>query len=428
VSSIADWIAKGRPVQRTAAGVLAPVISAPANLVRTGPNGSDGERPTITRRTPEEPAKMKLLDVVNRALACCAGLPNRDVMAKSAKAYTRTFTRMRHEPVLDPLKDNIARSTFNHRRASLHFGSRRLLMYLTNRCVGAAEREDAPRLQRWARLLDRALNLIEPALALDPPLQPGASTWSLPPSRWSQIKAPRPRRGKHSKKHTLKHLPRNWMDVLWDGVPRDWAYRTQLAVHMTMPSRPEDLASGPRATGWSNGAQIRLRSPHLLEITLAPAKTHKGKYGLPSTTTQWDPALEGGAAAYLAELCTSAGGHIVVAVEKKDAMRKSLVRLGQRVFPDVKDGTITPYVIRTQVIADLKATVGAGGTVAAAAGQCTDRSQSWYGYAAHGRKRRGFIGVVCERAPRTGNVARVHALAASRKVAMRKSKNGGPKA
>src|SRR4051812_30962599 len=96
MSLTADWIAKGKPVQRTAAGVLAPVISAPADMAEAEANCRGGERPTITRPTPEKPPKTKLLDVINRALACCAGLPKREVSAGTVKAYIKTFTRMRH--------------------------------------------------------------------------------------------------------------------------------------------------------------------------------------------------------------------------------------------------------------------------------------------------------------------------------------------
>ncbi len=409
MSSAADWISKGRRVHRTAAGVLAPVISGPSDLVPAGSNGRAGERPTITRPTTDQPAKMKLLDVVDRGLACCAALPKRDVSERTVKAYIRTFTRMRHEKLLDPLNDTIARNTYNHRRASLHFGSRRLLIYLIKRCVAAAERQDAIRARRWAHVLHGALNLIEPALALEPPLMPGASTWSLPASRWSQLEAPRPRRGKGAKKHVLKRLPRDWTNQLWNAVPSDWVYRTQLAVHMLVPSRAEDLAPGPRPAGWSNGALVQLRSPNVLEVTIAPAKHHGGKYGSPSVTTSWDPFLEGGHAAYLAELCTAAGGCVLISVENKNAMRKALARLGRKVFPKFR-GTITPYVIRNQVIADLKATVGAGGTVAESAGQCTDRTQSHYGRVEHGRVRLGFLGVVSARKPSASSAQAIAAL------------------
>jgi len=408
MSSAADWIAKGRPVQRTVASVLAPVLSA-VDVPCASLGGRTEARPTITRPTAGTPAKTKLLDVMNRALACCAGLPERDVSVRTTKDYSRTFRRMRREPVLDPLREGIARNTYNHRRASLHFGSRRLLLYIIGRCIGAAERHDESRLNRWIRVLYRALNRIEPALALDPPLQPGASTWSMPPSRWSEGQTRRPRRGRHSKKHVLRRLPRDWMDRLWDATPDAWAFRDQLAVHMTAPSRPEDLAPGSRPDGWSEGAIVVLRSPNVLEITIKPAKSHGGKFGSPRVTISWDPTLAGRAAAYLAARCGQAGGQIVVSLDNKNAMRKSLRRLGRRVFPEL-DETITAYVIRHQVLADLKATAGAGETVAGAAGQCTDRTQSLYGRVEHGRHRKGFIGVTSARTPRVGNAARGAAL------------------
>ena len=409
-SAADDWIKKGGRVQRTAAGVLAPVLSAPADDFRAELNVPGAARPTITRSAPEKPPGMKLLDVINRGLACYAGLPERDVSPATAKAYRKTFTRMRREPALDPLNDTISRNTYNHRRASLHFGSRRLLTFLIKRCADAGARQEAARLQRWVRVLHTALNLIEPALALEPPLQPGASTWSMPTSRWTKVDQPRPRRGKHGKKHVLKRLPRDWMDRLWDEVPMDWAYRSQLAVHMLAPSRPEDLTPGSRPGGWTDGAQVHLRSSNLLEITIAPAKHHGGKYGSPSVTTSWDPMLEGRSAAHLADLCLIAGGHVVVSVDNKNAMRKALGRLAEPVFPEF-NGNITAYVIRNQVLADLKATVGAGGTVAASAGQCTDKTQSHYGNVAHGRKRKGFLGAKSARQPRTVSVSsarRIH--------------------
>jgi hypothetical protein len=72
---------------------------------------------------------------------------------------------------------------------------------------------------------------------------------------------------------------------------------------------------------------------------------------------------------------------------------------------------ITPYVLRHQALADIKATVGGGEEVAAAAGHCTDRTQSHYGRAEHGRQRKGFLGAKSIRRPRTSNVARARELA-----------------
>jgi hypothetical protein len=354
------------------------------------------------------------IELVRKALAIIARLPRREVSAKTARAYRRTFQRMRREtPAFDPLKGNIARDTFNHRRAALHFGSRRLSKFLAERTVAAAERQDAIWVRRWAHLLNRALSLVAPAIERDPPLQNGASSFDMPRSRWQEMDTPRQRRGRASKKHSLKKLPPDWMDTLWTAVPSDWPYQRELAVHMLIPSRPAELVPGVRPHGSSPGAIVELLHAQSLQVTIAPVKSHRGRYGSPTATVHWDPVAEGGPAAFLAELCDAAGGHIVVSMRATNPMRKSLGKLGREAFPGIKV-VITPNVIRAQLIADLKATTGAGEQVAAAAGHSTDRTQARYGRVEHGRKRKGFRGAVSARQPTTGNVARAHQLGKAR--------------
>src|SRR5664279_992028 len=295
---------------------------------------------------------MKILDILNRAQVCLDGLPKRDVIQKSQHDYCKTLARMLREPVLDALKPGIARDTYNCRRAALHTGSRVLIENLMARCARAGQRNDVLAVQRIAGTLLRALDRIEPALALDPPLPPGASAWDAPRSRWQDMGTPGPRRGKHSKKHVLPYLPDDWTERLWEAVPEDWPYRAPLAVHELAPSRPEELVPGARPHGWSPGAVIALLSANLIEITIAPVKTHGGLFGSPTTTVQYDPVVAGGPAAYLAELCAAAGGRLVVSISSKNAMRKALAQLGRRALPEIGDIVITPYVLRHQALAD----------------------------------------------------------------------------
>ena len=357
---------------------------------------------------------MKVLDIIRRAEACCQRLPERVVSEKTLRGYRQQLKRMFREPVFDPLLPGIARDTYAYRRAAFHTGGRNLLVELTERCKAAARRNDPVEANKWAAALNKSLDRIEPALVTDPPLKPGASALDMPPSRWHNMATPGPRRGRGSKKHALKYLSKDWTDQLWNGAPTDWPHIDQLAVHLLIPSRPEDLVPGARPHGWSAGAKINLVSPRLLEITIAPAKTHGGKFGAPSVTIKWDPTLEGGPAAYLADRCAVAGGSIVVSISGKNKMRKALAQLGRLALPKIKKVVITPYVIRNQLIADIKATVGAGAEVAAAANHCNDRTQAKYGRAEHGRRRKGYLGVVSMRAPRAGNVARAKELAAQR--------------
>jgi hypothetical protein len=163
------------------------------------------------------------------------------------------------------------------------------------------------------------------------------------------------------------------------------------------------MMPGERGSRWSEGVLVKWRSPHRIDITIAPAKSHGGKFGTGTTVVKINPMESGGAASYLAERC--GGDVLVVSLHSKEASRKKLLRLGKLALPNLQVN-ITPYVFRNQVIADFKATVGAGVAVAAACGHCTERTQAKYGLVQHGRRRRGLIGVASERVPETGNIAR----------------------
>ena len=213
-------------------------------------------------------------------------------------------------------------------------------------------------------------------------------------------------RGASSKKHILGKLSAGWDQQLWlKAVEVGFAYLLPLAVHLTVPVRPEEQVPANRPNGWSAGVIVDLPDPRRLEIRFMPVKSHHGRYGTELTTVIIDPTIADEPAKYLAARCREAGGHLVVSVKSKNAVRKAIKILGEKTFPGGHE-TITPSVMRHQVIADLKRTFGAGEEVAAASGHGTDRTQAKYGYLQHGRKRRGYIGIVSARTPRAGNIER----------------------
>jgi hypothetical protein len=364
---------------------------------------------------------MSVLEILKRAQACGARLPARTVSPNTLQAYRDTFARMWREGTLDALRPGCAIDTFYHRRAALHVGILLMLGKFSARCYAAAERNDVAATRRWGRMLVRSLDRIEPALALNPPLAAGVSALKSPCSRWRQSAGPHPKRGRLSKKNVLALLPTDWDTHLWQAASVEWSdpedqeARDALAIGLLVPVRPAELVEGPRSHGWSPGVAVERRSPRCLALTVVPVKSHRGRYGTGTTTVLIDPTKAGDAAAYLTSRCASAGGQLVVSISSKNAFRKKLARLGEHALPEY-NVVITPYVLRDQAIADYKVTLGAGVAVAAAAGQCTDRTQAKYGYAAHGRKRRGLIGVESARTPRAGNVARAHELAAARRL------------
>jgi len=368
---------------------------------------------------------MKMLDIVQRASACLEKLPERQISADTEVSYRKTFARMWREPTLDALAPSIALDTFYHRRAALHWVGRSLLEDFRAKCFAAAECGDAAVAKRRAAILLRFLDRIEPALERDPPVAAGLSPLQSPSSRWRASAGAHPPRGINSKRNVLGLLPANWDKWVWQAALEEWSGPDDqqeldaLAVELSAPVRPEEFMPGERADGWSEGVLVELRSPRRLDIKIAPAKSHGGRYGTGTTIVKIDPVKAGGPAAYLAARCVDAGGKMVITIRSKNTSRKKLARLGQIALPDC-DVTITPYVCRNQLIADFKATLGAGAAVAAAAGHCTDRTQAKYGHAQHGRKRPGLIGVACKRAPRAGNVARGHELASKRRYSLPK--------
>jgi hypothetical protein len=348
---------------------------------------------------------MRVSEIVKRARACCALIPERVVTEKTLESYQQEFRRMWNSKSLDPLKEGLALDTYYYRRAALHTGGKLVLEGLIEQYLAAEGRQDVAAQQDWARKLLRAVERIEPAFKLEPPAPPDTLPWERPPSRWSQSANSDRRRGANSKQHVLADLPEAWTECLWATVPDGWPHLEALAVHLVVPVRPEELVPGQRPNGRSPGVILEMRSSRCLAITFAPVKSHAGLYGTEITTITVDPTIAGHAAAFLASRCANAGGHLVICISSKNAIRKAVAALGRKALPET-GVVVTPYVIRNQLLADLKATFGGGEKVAAAAGHGTDRTQARYGRVQHGRKRKGYLAITAARPPRVGNVER----------------------
>ncbi len=352
---------------------------------------------------------MDLAAILQRTAELIGRLPDREVSADTAEDYRCTFARMLREPILDPLVPGIAKATYYHRRAAMYWASRSVLARIRDRLDAAVARNDVDSARLSVAMLRRLLSRVEPAVELDPPLEEGAEALKSRASRWEAATGPHPVPGTNSKRHVLGDLPPAWDETVWQKAfetwidPADQADLDGLAVRLLAPVRSEDMMAGERGRGWSEGVLVKLHSPHRLDITIAPAKSHGGKFGTGITVVKINPMKAGAAASYLAARCGSEV--LVVRLHSKDASRKKLLRLGKLALPDC-GVNITPYVFRNQVIADFKATVGAGVAVAAACGHCTERTQAKYGLVQHGRRRRGLIGVASGRVPQTGNIAR----------------------
>lgn len=348
------------------------------------------------------------LVLINRAIAFCRRVGGRTISNKTRARYVKTFVRLWRGD-LDPLKPGIARDTYGHNKAALYAISALWVGRLSTKCYEAVERKDLRAAKRWARLLHRVLDRLEPAIARDPPPPQGQSPLKASRSRWQLADAQRPKRGANSKRHLLGRFPRNWQSLVWQAADRGYKYRAELAIMILIPIRTVEMTAGNRGGVWSPGVVIEKRSARSLSVTVARAKTRDGKFGAPWIEFEFDPITAGEPARYLASLCEAAGGRAVIALRSTETFRKSISALAKTALPDTKED-LSPIVFRHQTIADYKATFGAGEMVAAAAGQITDRSQARYGYVCHGCKKEGILAIRAATPPKIGNVARAHSL------------------
>lgn len=351
---------------------------------------------------------MKVDEIVAQARALYDQMPVRKVSSKTAEKYREEFARLWNVAKLDLLADAPAMDTYYVRRAALHLVGREVLAELILKIDQAQLRRDNEAERNWASKLRSAVSRLETALKMDPPMQKGNSPWDRQ-SRWRASAGSGKKRGAGSKKHTLQHLPRDWDVRLWDAAPEHWPHREALAMHLTLPLRPEDLVPGERPSGWTSGAIVERKAANRIDITFAPVKSQDGLYGTGVTTVTINPKLVGAPACFLAARCDEVGGKLVVSIPKTNPTRKAFDALGRKALPEIAV-RITPSVARHQILADLKATFGSGEQVTTAAGHCTDRTDSKYGYIQHGRKRKGYVGFKAERTPRMGNTARARRL------------------
>lgn len=359
-----------------------------------------------------EKSKASPASICSVARALLADLPGRRRSPKTVDGYRRAFSAMWRENMLDPLRPEDARGTYERRRAALHWGADKILRHFLTKIEAAGESSDREVVLRLTAVLAKIIDRLAPALVLDPPMRGDMPDFKAA-SRWKNSKKITRKHRKRNKKRDLGKLPADWRECVWSKIPENSSMRDAAAVHSLSPARGGELEPGVRPTGFSAGVDVALTKRGHLVLVTRPLKTHEGKYGQQICAVKIDVGLEGPIAEFLAQRCREAGGKFVVSVRSSDAFRKWLMRVGRLVFPN--GPVICPLLYRHQRLADMKAAFGAGGKTALGAGQCVDQTQSLYGNVVHGRAG-GLIDAYGNRAPRLVAVARARELGERRKT------------
>lgn len=185
--------------------------------------------------------------------------------------------------------------------------------------------------------------------------------------------------GRSSTKHRLQGLPMDWRAQIFAALPI--AHRLPFAVQALAGARTAEL---------KNGVTVQLLTEGV-GITIEGAKIHK-ENGQPFRQVliqnRMDSIFE-----YLvraAEEVTPAD--LAVSIETHiESYRKALRHAGMKLFGRGKGGSkyITPYMVRHQFAADLKASDHNPEMVAAALGHRSSRTQEIYGYKGLGQGAHG---------------------------------------
>jgi integrase len=195
-----------------------------------------------------------------------------------------------------------------------------------------------------------------------------------------------------AKKPTLKLLPVDWREALWEQACRpEWRQsRPQL-----LPALAVLWLTGCRSAELAAGVAIHVRVD-LLAIRIKGAKCIDAggrERGQPMRTLGF--AMDAGANPALKFLLAlasrnAAGGSGPLAIaHDKDYLYNSIVQLGKSTFPKLRT-RVSPNCFRHQIASDMKADPDVSLEHAAKVmGHLSDYSIGRYGHAIHGRKGRG---------------------------------------
>jgi hypothetical protein len=308
---------------------------------------------------------------LDTAKGLVAALPESTSNPKTHRTYRKLFRDMWHEPVLDPLRPADAYDTYSKRRCALLYGGRFAIDRLSEKLEQALITADQE-IDVISRSLDLLVARVTAALIRDGRLGDTGDGTPSGADRWRDASEDRARRGAESKRYLLADLPDSWRERIWARVPANNAHQWALAVIDITGCRPADLVAGDRCGHTYAGAVACFEEDEFV-IYICPAKTKE------RVVTRYVVDIEGcGTVAYdLAAQCRASGGELTIAIRSPDAVRKAVQRLGRSIFPDLEEA-ITPYVYRSQAIADAKAQWGAGEMVAIMAGHANDSTQARY--------------------------------------------------
>ena len=326
--------------------------------------------------------KLQAFESVKQARLLIQGV-NAQLSPKSEKQYQAGFVRMQDAGLTPEKIANTANSFYFYRAALVHHHASQIRTILNAADVAARSKMDGQWISQVAKLQEHidALRQYKP----DPKGQHLARGLV---GNWAVEAEKRQRAGgkisAHSKRVRLRGLPPDWRAQMFKGLGTKSKYQAPLAVLSATGARPAELELG---------VQVALAADGQLVFTIQGVKTHGGKYGQEVRVLTVRPeTIE---AKFLVAQIRATGSPTKV-FAKAGALSDRIRLLSAKVFPKLTK-SVSAYVFRHQMAADLKASGMAPAEVSAALGHSVEETKRFYGAAQSARSDSGVSKVQASR-------------------------------
>jgi len=318
--------------------------------------------------------KTESFALIKQARMLIAGV-NAALSEATKEQYRKAFVRMQERGATPEKMANTARSFYYYRAAWVHHYATQI-----REILNAADRvQRAGNTETWQKSVSKLPELIKEADRYRPDPD-GKNLGNGLIGQWAVEAEKRASAGKrlanHSKRVRLRGLPTDWREKMFAGLRSGSKYQDVVAVLSATGARPAEFVKG---------IEVTLEDPETLHFKIEGVKTHGGKYG--QAERSFSVAVDRQELVYLRDRLMETNGPLIVKASA-GALSDKVRQLSEKVFPNLKS-TVSAYVFRHQVSADLKASGLLDTDVSAALGHSVDETKGYYGAAQSARSTGG---------------------------------------
>jgi hypothetical protein len=343
--------------------------------------------------------KLQAFESIKHARSLIQGV-NAQLSAASKKQYESAFQRMQSSGLAPEKMANTANSFYFYRAALVQHHASQIRTILNAADMAARSKNE----DQWFNQINQLQEHINVLNKYRPDPKGERITRGLV-GDWAVEAEKRQRAGQkistHSKRVRLRGLPADWRTQMFHGLGVKSKYQLPLAVLSATGARPAELELG---------VKVALAVDGQLVFTIQGVKTHGGKYGQAVRVLTVRPDTR--ETQFLVEQVKAAGTEITVSA-KAGALSDRVRLLSSKVFPKLAK-SVSAYVFRHQMAADLKASGMPAADVSAALGHSVEETKRFYGAAQSARSDSGVSQVQASRPVKERTLEKVMELSRQR--------------